>query len=217
MKKLLMLLLFGMMATGTRAQTFAEWFRQEKTQKEYLLEQIAALRMYHGYVKKGYAIAREGLTAVGDSKEGEVDLHEEFFSSLERVNPLIRSEAKVMATIGFQVKIVQVCQSTYRQLQASGSFSGEDIGYVYRVFAGLLDDGAATLDELQAVTADDKLEMRDDERLERIGALYSDMQDNYTFAQSFSREAMVLAAARMQEKKDVQTSRGLNGIKQEEL
>lgn len=217
MKKLLMLLLFGMMATGTRAQTFAEWFLQKKTQKEYLLEQIAALRMYHGYVKKGYAIAREGLTAIGDSKEGEFDLHEEFFSSLEKINPLIRNDAKVAAIIGFQVKIAQVYKSTYRQLQVSGSFSREDISYIYRVFGRLLDDGAAILDELQAVTTDGKLEMRDDERLERIEALYSDMQDKYTFAQSFSREAMMLAAARMQEKKDVQTSRVINGIKQEEL
>ena len=212
MKKLIILLLFAMMATGARAQTFAEWFRQKKTQKEYLLEQIAALRMYHGYVKKGYAIAQEGLAAIGDSKVGELALHQKFFSSLERVNPQIRNDAKVAAMIGFQVKIMQVCQSTYRQLQENGSFSREEISYIYRVFGRLLDDGAATLDKLQAVTTDDKLEMSDDERLERIGALYSDMQDRYTFAQSFSREARILAAARLQERKDVQTSRAMHGI-----
>lgn len=207
-----MLLLCALMATGARAQTSAEWFRQQKTQKEYLLEQITALQLYHGYVKRGYAIAREGLTAIGDSKEGEFELHQKFFSSLERASPQIRNDAKVAAIIGFQVKIAQVCKSTYRQLQESGSFSREEISYIYRVFGRLLDDGAAMLDELQAVTTDGKLEMRDDERLERIEALYSDMQDKYTFAQSFSREARVLAAARLQERKDVQTSRAMYGI-----
>lgn len=28
------------------AQSFSEWFKQKKTQKKYLLEQIAALQMY---------------------------------------------------------------------------------------------------------------------------------------------------------------------------
>lgn len=212
MKKLFMLLLLAMMATGTRAQTSAEWFRQQKTQKKYLLEQITALQLYHSYVKKGYAIAREGLTAIGDSKEGEFELHHEFFSSLERVNPQIRDDAKVAAIVAFQVKIVEVCKSTYRQLQGSDAFNRNEVSYIYRVYGRLLDDCAATLGELLAVTTDDMLTMEDGERLKRIELLYSDMQDTYTFAQSFSQEAIMLAASRLQEKKDVQTSRAMHGI-----
>ncbi len=55
--------------------------------------------------------------------------------------------------------------------------------------------------------------MKDDERLKRIDALYNDMQDKYTFVQSFSNEAKLLATSRISEQNDIQTSRALNGVK----
>ena len=67
------------LAAGTvEAQTFSEWFRQKKTQKKYLLQQIAALQVYIGYAQKGYRIAKEGLTTIGGFTKGEFDLHSDF-------------------------------------------------------------------------------------------------------------------------------------------
>ena len=43
------------------AQTLAEWVSQKVTQKKYLLQQIAALQVYSGYLSKGYSIAKDGL------------------------------------------------------------------------------------------------------------------------------------------------------------
>ena len=57
--------------------------------------------------------------------------------------------------------------------------------------------------------------MKDDERMKRIDMLYLDMQDKFTFSQSFSNDAVSLAASRLKEKTDVQTSRVLHGIKNE--
>jgi len=82
-----------------------------------------------------------------------------------------------------------------------------------RVLGRLLDDCENTLNELIAVTTDSNLEMKDDERLERIDILYQDMTDQYTFSQSFNKETMVLAASRIKENNDVQTSRALYNIK----
>lgn len=66
------------------------------------------------------------------------------------------------------------------------------------------------------ITTAGKLEMKDGERLKRVDALYIDMQDKYTFVQSFGNGAMALAAVRIQEKNDIQTSRNINGIKNEQ-
>ncbi|MCH5688762.1 conjugal transfer protein TraI [Niabella sp. W65] len=53
MKKILLFLLLVVSAgSNLQAQTFAEWFQQKKTQKKYLLQQIAALQVYIGYAKK---------------------------------------------------------------------------------------------------------------------------------------------------------------------
>ncbi len=214
MKKILLfLLLFVSVASNLRAQTFAEWFQQKATQKKYLLQQIAALQVYIGYAKKGYKIAKEGLNTIGKFTKGEFDLHTDYFNSLKTVNPEVKRYAKVADIIALQVKIVQNCNWTQRRLNSSDAFSGDELAYIGRVFRRLLDDCAQTIDELVTITTDGKLEMKDDERMKRIDQLYLDMQDKYTFSQSFSNDAKSLAASRVREKTDVQTSRALHGIK----
>jgi len=215
MKKLLILFLFGMFATTTQAQTFAEWFRQKKTQKQYLIQQIAALQVYVGYAQKGYSIAQEGLDMIGDFKRGEFNLHTGYFNSLKSVNPKIKQYAKVADIMAMQVAIIKGYSRTRRQMQESGAFNEEELDYNRRVFGRLLDDCKNTLEELIIVTTDGNLEMKDDERLEQIDILYQDMKDKYTFSQSFNNETMVLAASRIKENNDVQTSRALYGIKQD--
>ncbi len=214
MKKIfLFLLLFVSVAGSLQAQTFEEWFQQKKTQKKYLLQQIAALQVYIGYAQKGYHIAKEGLTTIGGFTKGEFNLHTDYFNSLKSVNPVVKRYAKVAKIIALQIKIVQNYNRTYRRLNGSDMFSGDELAYIGRVFNRLLDDCDKTLDELLTITTDGKLEMKDGERMERIDKLYLEMKDKYTFSQSFSNDAKSLAASRMKEKTDVQTSRVLQGIK----
>lgn len=216
MKKILLFLLLFMSAAGSlQAQTFAEWFQQKKTQKKYLLQQIAALQVYIGYAKKGYNIAKEGLNTIGDFTKGEFDLHTVYFNSLKTVNPEVRRYANVADIIALQIKIVQNYNRTYGQLNSSDAFSDDELAYVRRVFGRLLDDCNKALDELIAIITDGKLEMKDDERIASIDKLYLDMQNKYTFSQRFSNDAKSLAASRLKEKTDVQTSHVLQGIKNE--
>jgi hypothetical protein len=214
MKKMLLFLLFFVsMAGSLKAQTFAEWFRQKKTQKKYLLQQIAALQLYIGYAQKGYQIAKEGLTTIGSFTRWEFNLHTDYFNSLKSVNPEIKHYAKVAEIIALQVKIVQDYNHTCRQINSSNAFSSDELSYIRSVFTNLLDDCEKTLDELIAVTTDGKMKMKDDERMARVDKLYLDMQDKFTFSQSFSNDAQSLAASRLEEEIDVQTSRALQGIK----
>ncbi|WP_074418231.1 TerB family tellurite resistance protein [Sediminibacterium sp.] len=216
MKKVLVLLLLFVSATGSlQAQTFAEWFQQKKTQKKYLLQQIAALQVYIGYAQKGYKIAKEGLTTISGFTKGEFNLHGDYFNSLKTVNPKVRKYVKVADIISLQVKIVQDYNRTYGKLAKSDAFSSEEQDYIRRVFGRLLNDCEQTLDALIAVTTDGKLEMKDNERMKRIDQLYTDMQDKYTFSKSFSNDASLIAAARIKEQTEIQTSRALQGIKNE--
>ena len=157
MKKILILFLFGMFATSTQAQTFAEWFRQKKTQKQYLIQQIAALQVYIGYAQKGYSIAQEGLNMIGDFKRGEFNLHTGYFNSLKNVNPKIKQYAKVADIMAMQVAIIKGYNRTRRQMQESGAFNGKELDYIIRVLGRLLDDCENTLDELITVTTDGNL------------------------------------------------------------
>lgn len=213
MKKIHLFLLLVSAAHGLQAQTSEEWFNQKQTQKKYLRQQIAALQVYIGYAQKGYNIAKEGLTTISGLTKGELNLHTGYFNSLKSVNPEVRRYAKVEDIAALQVRIVQNYIRTYRQVNSSGAFSNDELAYFGRVLSRLLDDCDKTLDELITVTTDSKLEMKDNERIDRIDKLYLDMQDKFTFSQSFSNDAKSLAASRLKEKTDVQTSRAMQGIK----
>lgn len=95
MKRLFTLVLFALLSSGVKAQTFGEWFRQGATQKKYLLQQIAGLQVYIGYVQKSYSIAKQGLNTVSAIKHGEFNLHKDYFNSLRTVNPKIKNYSKV--------------------------------------------------------------------------------------------------------------------------
>lgn len=213
MKRLIVIMLFVFASASTKAQTFAEWFRQSATQKKYLLQQIAALQVYIGYVQKGYSIAKQGLNTISDIKHGEFNLHKDYFNSLKTVNPKIKNYRKVADIIVLQVNIGKIYKDAVKKVKQSSSFNADEISYINSVFERLIDDCAKTIDELITVTTSNQLEMKDDERLKRIDDLYGDMQDKYSFVQAFSNRAKLLAASRIKEQNDIQSSRAINGIK----
>lgn len=213
MKKLTIILFLLGAATGSTAQTFNELFRQNKTQKKYLTQQIAALQVYIEYAQKGYSIARDGLNAIGNFKRGEFGLHTGYFNSLKNVNPKVKNVAQVAGIIALQVEIVRVSAKTFRWVQQGSAFNGDEQAYIKRVFGRLLEDCEIVLDELIVITTSGELEMKDDERLERIDVLYRDMMDKSTFCQRFSNETRMLATSRSKENKDVQMGRLLHDIK----
>ncbi len=213
MKKLFTILLLALISTGIKAQTFGEWFHQKSKQKKYLLQQIAALQAYTGYVHKGYSIAKNGLNTISNIKHGEFNLHTDYFNSLKTVNPKIKNYAKVAEIIALQVRIIKVYKNTASQIRKSSAFNNNEVHYLDGVFQRLLDDCTKTIDELIAVITSGQLDMQDDERMKRIDNLYSDMQDKYTFVQAFSGEARSLAAARIKDQTDIKIKRAINGIK----
>lgn len=205
MKRLFIIVLISLLSTIANAQGVK--------QRKYLVQQIVALQVYIDYAQKGYSIAKQGLNAISDIKNGEFNLHKDYFNSLKSVNPKIKSYSKVAEVIAFQVNIIKIYKEAAKQLKQSGTYHADEISYINGVFERLMDDCTKTIDILITITTTGELEMKDDERLKRIDALYSDMQDKYTFVQGFSNEAKLLAASRISEQNNIQTSRALNGIK----
>ncbi|SFH37928.1 hypothetical protein [Pedobacter insulae] len=215
MKRVITILcmLAGLLSTYAKAQTPDEWINQKATQKKYLLEQIAALQVQIGYIQKGYKIAKDGLDFISKAAKGEFDLHNAFFISLKNVNPLVRKYPQVAGITGLQAAMLKSQATFKKQLDESGNLTAEETTYVNQVFERIQKDCDQVLDELKTVTTSNKLEMKDDERIARINALYKRMQQNYLTTESFGNVAIRLAISRRNEKKAIENSRILNGLK----
>ncbi|CAM2939228.1 hypothetical protein [Flavobacterium frigoris] len=204
MKKIFLYLLFiGLFTNNLQGQA---------KQRKVLLQQIAALRIYTDYAQKGYSVVKNGLTTIGDFKRGEFNLHSNYFSSLKTVNPKIKNYFKVADIIALQLKIIHSSRFIIKQVHRDDLFHGDEIAYIKRVVDRLIENCEANMEELVTIVMDGQLEMKEEERIKRIDAIYLNMLDNYSFGESYNKQTQLLALSRAKEKKDLKISRNMHGI-----
>lgn len=213
MKKLLIVSIVALYAVNISAQTSSEWFRQKSTQKKYLLQQIAALKVYSGYLSKGYSIAKNGLNTIKSIKNGDLLQHSNYFTSLVTVNPQIKRYKKVADIIAMQVSIAKQSGNAINSFRNNHHFTPTEFNYLQSVFNTLLSDCAKNLDELLNLITNGNLQMKDDERMKAIDRIYIDMQDKQQFARAFTNNAAGLSIQRSNEENDIIISKKLNGLK----
>lgn len=184
---------------------------QAKQRKELLL-QIAALQVYIDYAKKGYSAVSKGLNFIGDARKGELNLHGDYFSSLLKINPKVRNYYKTAEIIFMQFKIMKLCKKTLAELKTADLFHGNELDYIERSFEKLLQSCSQTLDQLLVITTDAELELKDDQRIERIDLLHKTMVEDYNFCLSFSSEAKLLSISKSKDKKDYEGVNELYGL-----
>lgn len=187
-----------LLSMSTRAQTFAEWFSQKKTQKKYLLQQIAALQIYSGYLKTGYGIAKGGLGSITSYVGNENGLHSSYYTHLKTVNVAVKNNPQVNDILRWQQDILKQTTAIKRQAGLTNS----ENNYTAKVCQALLSDCDARINDLQTILTDNKTEMSDEERIRQIARLHQAMQDNYRFAANFRSQLQLYVRNKQQEQND---------------
>ncbi len=212
MKTIVILLFAVLLSNSSFSQTTAEWTQQKKTQTKYLIQQIEALQTYVDHVKKGYVIANKGISTVQTIKNGEWNLHKDFFGSLSVVNPAIKKYAKLADIISMQGRMTKQVKSLIQESRNGGLLNPEEIDHVVKICDHVLSECLKNMDELTMIITSGELEMRDDERIKRIETIYTTMQDKSVFIQSFGNSITMLARQRIHEKLEVETSKNIHGL-----
>jgi hypothetical protein len=202
------LLVLALGSVNVQAQTWDEWWNQKKTQIKYLTDQIAALQVYGGYVKQGYALSRDGLGSVSGWAKVELGLHSAYYGSLSSVNSAVKSNASVDECVSYAHGVPGLFDSL-------SSLSGLDAGYrkyIASVEVKILVDVDAAISELELVLTPGKVEMADEERLKRVWAVRARLADLYGFTASFCYSVKMLVLGKGRENDQILTLRRLYGI-----
>lgn len=207
-----LVLVLGSTLTG-RAQTGEEWFRQKETAKKYLLEQIAALKVYGDYARKSYQIADKGWGILQGIKEGDVKLHSDFMASLSMVNPRIQASPLVGGIIHLQARTVRKIKAIRHCLNTSQRLTDPESKFCNQVLDGLLQEGAVVLEELLLLTASGGLELSDDQRLQRLHRLYAAVQQTYSVASSLETDVGLRSFQILRQGVEIDRSRSLHGLR----
>ena len=127
-------------------QNLSEWANQKQTRKKYLLEQIAALKVYLDYGRKGYSIVSGGLRTISDIKKGDFKLHNSFFNSLRDVNPQVQKWERVSDIISLQIQIVKQSKIARGYVRQSGELTEDELTYCIKVLDALVNECVKDLD-----------------------------------------------------------------------
>lgn len=212
MKKLLAIPLLTILTLSLQAQTLDEWFRQKQTQKEYLVQQIAALQAYSGTLGQGYALIRQGISAVHSIKNGDLGLHQDFFSSLRQVNPVIGQAKQVTDIIAWQAAILRDFNNTRRVLQQSRLLTQPELEHLEQMKTKALENCARDLELLWLILTAGALELSDDERLRQVNEVHRRMFSTYQLTLAFLKDAQVLALQRAKEHRSLEDLKRLHGL-----
>lgn len=213
MKRVCCIVMLSLYIQVSQAQTWDEWFAQKKTQIKYLVQQIATLKVYTDYLQKGYDIAREGLSTINDIKHGDFDLHKGHFDSLKIVNPAVKESFYVADALVIAEKIDDAAKGGLKNARQSKSFTSGESEYLQWAYENITEQSAADIDELTLLITNGELQMKDDERLKRVEAIYSSLQDKYSFVKSFSKQAQILSIQRTKQQSETGMVRQFYGIK----
>jgi hypothetical protein len=205
----IMLMLIIGITNYANAQTWREWFRQRKTQKEYLEKQIVALRAFCKKLKEGYDIAERGLNRVGDIKNGNFGDHQVYFEALEIVNPVVHKSPKVSAIVSCRSEINRYFERLFSVVHGSNDLSASERNYVYYVRDGIAQRCENAISFVNVLTSDNSSKLTDDERMRQIDMVYQSMSEMRMFSRSFCNMTRLLIQSRNRQRSEVQKSNSL--------
>ncbi|MET3876477.1 hypothetical protein [Chitinophaga sp. OAE865] len=179
-------------------------FNQKSTQTKYLFQQIAALRVYTDYLKKGYAVVKDGTGLIKDIKNGEFDLHKSYFGSLKSVSSAIRKHPKASAIYKMLSEIEQRRGSIYSLCPSLPPAQATELK---ALLGSIASQSSIELDELLMVLEDGYVEMTDDQRIKRIDDIYTRVQKTWAWQRELHRRTAALVSYLQQSLHDLDQQR----------
>lgn len=207
MKKVLTILIVCCFMSNIKAQSY---------EVQRLLLDVEKLNQMKGILddmKQGYEVLTQGYEAVKNISEGNFNLHEIFLDNLLKVSPVVQNYKKVADIINYQLQLTKEYSTAYKRFKLDGNFTTDEIGYIANVYDKLINESLENLEDLTGIVTDGLLRMNDDERLERIDRLHTDMLDKLTFLRHFNNNTSVLSLQRSKAKNDISTLQNLYGVK----
>ncbi|MFA0960300.1 hypothetical protein AB9P05_00690 [Roseivirga sp. BDSF3-8] len=201
-KRFFVLITLTSLVLSTEAQTWDEWFNQRRTQERYLAEQIAALKVYTGYLEQGYRIAREGWQTVASIKDGTFSLHDEFIGRLAKVNPELEKSHRLALALEDHYQMLYTLQKARKEIAAASRFDPGEKAWLLEGIGRSIREVSRLTAQFQGLLTDDHLDLSDNERMDRLMSLVDETGRLQAFVLSFLNRTKSLDALRHHRQRD---------------
>lgn len=177
------------------------------------VEKLAQLKSILQKMYDGYTIISNGYQTIKNISEGNFNIHDLFLDGLLQVSPAVQKYKRVTDIIQYQIRLVKEYQQAFQHFKEDKNFTVAEIEYIGSVYKNLFNQSVDNLDDLLMVITARKLRMSDDERIKAIDHIFSNIEEQLSFLRYFNSNAYVISLQRSVERKDVDMSRTIFGIK----
>ena len=158
------------------------------------------------------ALSKLKLDEISDWTERQKTLYKDYFEELEKVKSIISYYQRIREISQKQVRLVEEYQRAWNLFKQDKYFTSDELGYMAKVYSGILDESAKNLDQISLVIKSFSTTMSDAKRLEIINAAADDVDANYYDLTRFNKQNIMLSLQRAKENNDVEVVKKLYGL-----
>jgi hypothetical protein len=168
----------------TFGQVISDWWQLKRMRLKFLRQQetiLDALKVAMDTVKE----AREEIDSIGTIIEEELLAHERFLKSLKFVRPVLKNSPEFLSSHTLAATLTRQLIKTTKSFIQDAEFSEEDLRGLGSFMASILEGLRYDLEELEILTSDGILAMKDNERHDKIRATAASIRATYEAGMSF--------------------------------
>lgn len=152
------------------------------------------------------------LTEIADWTERQRELYSGYYEELQKVKAVIAYYQRIREITLMQAQIVTEYKQAYGNFRQDEHFTLQEIGYMGKVYSGILEQSVKNLDQLLLVVNSFRTQMSDAKRLELIGQAADRIEENYRDLRRFNASNVMLSYARAKSVEDAKQIQLLYGI-----
>ncbi|MEO3404990.1 hypothetical protein AAFN85_13875 [Mucilaginibacter sp. CAU 1740] len=213
--KLCLVLIFfsaGMTAGRANAQSYSlgDLFGQQGKKEKLMAAQVGGIYTYVSALKSGYNIMHNGLNLADELKGATFGLHTGYFNSLQQVT-VVQQNPKGKAVTDLYKELSNRLNSEISWQKKNELLKPAELAYLEKVAKNLIKLAGQDMAELNDVLTQGKLQLTDQQRLDRLDKIYAGMKDKAAFAASFAAKTHSLSQNRQRAKAENEQIRKLYG------
>lgn len=152
------------------------------------------------------------LDQISEWTQKQKELYKNYYEELQKVKSVIVYYNRIKSITQRQLDIMKAYKRAWSLFQQDKHFSTAELGYMSKVYGGILEQSAQNMEQIYMVVNSFKTQMTDAKRLEIINAASDRVDENYYDLTRFNQQNIALSLQRAKQQNDVDVVKKLYGL-----
>ncbi|MDI3321364.1 conjugal transfer protein TraI [Pinibacter soli] len=157
-------------------------------------------------------LSKVKLDEITDWTKKHKEQYQQYFDELKQVKDAISTYKKIREIMEHQKQLVDEYKIAFNRFKQDRHFTADEISYMAKVYTGIMDESLNNLDQLFLVINAFNTEMTDGKRLEIIGSVAKQIDDNLNDLRDFNQQCIRFSLQRSKDENELKTMRLFYGL-----